>query len=131
MKRTWSATPSRSRLRLERRAFRPFTGDGGAHAAAGSLEQRQRLDEDVDRLHRPQFADADDVRGIGTKRNRRELGIADAVADDAHHRGRPAHLRAEQAGGIAAFKEEKVGAPLQQPLQGAIEAADERAGPVD
>ena len=54
-------TPS---LRREIRALRPFTGDGRAHAPAGAIEQRQRFDEDVDALDRPQFADANDIRGI-------------------------------------------------------------------
>ena len=111
------------RLCLERSAFRPLTGDGCGVPGGRSREQRHRVDEDIDRLHRPQFTDADDIRGVGAKRNRRELSIADAVVDDANHRRGPAHLRAEQAGGIAAFEQEEVGAPLQQPLQGAIEAA--------
>ena len=53
--------PETLRLRLEFCRVRPFAGDGRGHAAAGSLEHRQRLDEHIDGLDRPQFADADDV----------------------------------------------------------------------
>ena len=77
------------------------------------------------------FADADEVCCIGSRDHRFEVGIADTVAHDVDHCARPADLSAKQVGHVAAFEQEKVGAPIQHPFQRAIESAAERAGTVD
>ena len=98
---------------------------------AGAFEDGKRLDQHVDRLDRPQLADADDVGGVGLDRDRLEFGLADAVAHDAHHGARRADLGAEQVGDVAAFEQEEIGAPVQDPLDGAIKAAADGAGTID
>src|SRR5579864_9026160 len=77
------------------------------------------------------FADADDVGGIGFGRNRLEFRLADAVAHDAHHGAGRADLGAEQVGDVAAFEQEEVGTPVQDPLDGAIKSAADGAGTID
>ena len=78
-----------------------------------------------------QFADADDVSGIGLDRHRLEFGLADAVAHNADHGARRADLGTEQVGDVAAFEQEKIGAPVQDPLDGAVKAAADGAGTID
>ena len=123
--------PETPRLGRKIRALRPFAGDSRAHAPAGAIEKRQRFDEDVDALDRPQFADANDFRGIVSNLDRCEFGFADAVAHDAHRGPRPADFGAKQVGDVGAFEQKKVGAPAQQPFELAVEAAAQRARGID
>ena len=119
------------RQRPERGTLRPFAGNGRAHAPALDLEHRQRRDEDVEGFDRTQFAETDDIGCVRTRRDRREFRLADAVVHDAHHGRRAADFGAEQAGDVAAFEQEQIRAPLQEPFERAVEAASKRARPVN
>ena len=51
-----------ARLRLELGVKRSFAGNGRRDRPAMGFEHRQRLDQNVERLDRPQFAERDDDR---------------------------------------------------------------------
>ena len=96
-----------------------------------ALQRRQRRDQHVERLDRPQFTKPDQIGRIGGGRNGGELASGDAVVHDPRQRRRAADLGAEQAGDIMALEQEQIGAPLQQPFQRAIEAAADGARTID
>ena len=48
------------------------------------MQKRDRVQQRVDALDRAQFADEHQIGGVRRRRHRFELGLADAVRDDAH-----------------------------------------------
>ncbi len=80
------------------------SGNGRAHPAAGSLERRQRFDENIECLHASQFADADEVGCIEAGCDGNEFGVIDPVAHDAPRRARRPDFFADTPGRYSCFR---------------------------
>ena len=100
---------------------------GGELAAVRRFELGDRLEENVDALEVAQHAEKQEVAGVVLRGDRRELGVAQSVADDCGAAPRYADLLAVDLGLVGADMDEGVGHPLQHALDAEIEHAFERA----
>ena len=83
---------------------------------ARATDAGDRFEQRVDALGGAQFADIEQIGGVGVGRRRREFGRPDAVGDDVAHAAPRADEFVEAAGDIGALEQEDVGQRRQSAL---------------
>ena len=119
--------PRRVDLGFELGGQRSAADQRGGDLAAWPMQQRDGVDQSVDAFDRTQFAEKDQIGGVGRERDRLELRRADAIVHDPHQAGRLADLGVEDVGAVGAFKQIEIAARHQQAFEPEIDLAGQVA----
>ncbi len=127
-KRTASPSPVRRDPRLEGGAVGAVADDRRGHFAPVAREPCDRLDQHVDALELPQFADEDEIGRVRRGLDRKELGVGDAVVHDAHQASGPAcRPWRRTCRGRSALEQEQSVRRISSVLGRQVDQADRRA----
>jgi hypothetical protein len=122
MKRIAAASPLAA-ARAQRGRFRTVTNQSGRQQAPLAVQRSDGVDQRVDALHRPEFADEHDVARVRRRDDRCEFATADAVVHDAHQPARRADLAAKDVGAVGALEQIKIAAGHQRAFHQQIRLA--------
>ena len=87
-------------------------------------QKRERIEQHVDALEHPQFADEHDIGGVRFRRYRRQLRLGDAIVHDLHDASRHADALLESIAAVGALEQEQFRARHQHALERQVDQAE-------